>query len=59
MYTWRYSRDEHIYTVGLVDNTSDGYSNWEALFDCNSKLEAMELISFLNGGNKPSWLDHR
>jgi hypothetical protein len=53
MYTIR--RSEDLWTVG-IDTGDDQVDVWLPLYDCGTAVEAMELISFLNGGERPAWL---
>jgi hypothetical protein len=56
MYVYRKARGEDLYTVGAELPTADESTYWTPIYDCASTIHAMELISYLNGGQRPVWL---
>lgn len=46
--------DRHLWTVGCYEPSEpDMTSLWTPLRDCNTVEEAMEWLSYLNGGSDP------
>ena len=49
MYVHKYVARDRLWTVGYFDPQGQ----WHALFDCDSSDAAIELIHYLNGGERP------
>lgn len=47
MYEYRYTSDESLWTVGVVNPNTE----WRPLRDCDSKEECWAFINYLNGGS--------
>jgi hypothetical protein len=52
MHTLRRSSRDQLWTVGF-ESVNDG--KWVAIDDFPDKQQAIELVSFLNGGEMPRW----
>jgi len=57
MISIKYSHEDRLYTVGLETRNDRDERQWFGLVDCETLDQAIQAISYLNGGTRPGFLD--
>jgi len=57
MISMRFSREDQLYTVGIMEMQRNGEEWWIPIRDCKSREEAAAWMSYLNGGVHPNEIE--